>query len=135
MKSSRDVDLSVGELAARFQMATHVLRHWEDVGLLTPRRDGSGRRRYGRGDVFRVATIVRSKAAGLGTMANWTFNFIVSLTFLLLIEAAGRSGAFWIYGGIGILTLWFCWKFVPETKGKRLEDIQAYFQDRVDKRA
>src|SRR4051794_3208467 len=33
---------------------------------------------------------VRSKAAGLGTMANWAFNFIVSLTFLLLIEAAGR---------------------------------------------
>ena len=78
---------------------------------------------------------VRSKAAGLGTMANWTFNFIVSLTFLLLIEAAGRSGAFWIYGGIGIVTLWFCWKFVPETKGKHLEDIQAYFQARVDGRA
>ncbi len=35
---------------------------------------------------------VRSKAAGLGTMANWTFNFIVSLTFLLLIEALGRIG-------------------------------------------
>ncbi len=34
---------------------------------------------------------VRSKAAGVGTMANWTFNFIVSLTFLLLIEALGRS--------------------------------------------
>jgi SP family galactose:H+ symporter-like MFS transporter len=78
---------------------------------------------------------VRSKAAGLGTMANWTFNFIVSLTFLLLIEAAGRSGAFWIYGGIGILTLWFCWKFVPETKGKHLEDIQAYFRERVDKQS
>ena len=49
---------------------------------------------------------VRSKAAGIGTMANWTFNFIVSLTFLLLIEALGRSGAFWFYGAIGILTLW-----------------------------
>jgi sugar porter (SP) family MFS transporter len=77
---------------------------------------------------------VRSKAAGVGTMANWTFNFIVSLTFLLLIEAAGRSGAFWIYGGIGLLTLTFCWKMVPETKGKRLEDIQAFFQERVDRR-
>jgi SP family galactose:H+ symporter-like MFS transporter len=77
---------------------------------------------------------VRSKAAGVGTMANWTFNFIVSLTFLLLIEAAGRSGAFWIYGGIGLLTLAFCWKMVPETKGKRLEDIQAFFQERVDSR-
>ena len=78
---------------------------------------------------------VRSKAAGLGTMANWTSNFIVSLTFLLLIEALGRSGAFWFYGAIGIVTLWFCWKFVPETKGKHLEDIQAEFQARVDKHA
>ncbi|MET0557981.1 MAG: sugar porter family MFS transporter [Solirubrobacterales bacterium] len=77
---------------------------------------------------------VRSKAAGLGTMANWTFNFIVSLTFLLLIEALGRSGAFWFYGAIGILTLIFCWKLVPETKGKHLEDIQAEFQARVDHR-
>jgi sugar porter (SP) family MFS transporter len=76
---------------------------------------------------------VRSKAAGVGTMANWTFNFIVSLTFLLLIEALGRSGAFWFYGAIGILTLVFCWKLVPETKGKRLEDIQAYFEARADK--
>ncbi len=77
---------------------------------------------------------VRSKAAGLGTMANWTFNFIVSLTFLLLIEALGRSGAFWFYGVIGILTLGFCWKYVPETKGKHLEDIQAIFQRRVAER-
>ncbi len=65
MKSSRQIDLSVGELAARFDLATHVLRHWEDVGLLAPQRDGAGRRRYGRADVFRVATIVRSKAAGM----------------------------------------------------------------------
>lgn len=77
---------------------------------------------------------VRSKAAGIGTMANWTFNFIVSLTFLLLIEALGRTGAFWFYGAIGILTLIFCWKLVPETKGKHLEEIQAYFQARVDRR-
>jgi MFS transporter, SP family, galactose:H+ symporter len=77
---------------------------------------------------------VRSKAAGVGTMANWTFNFIVSLTFLLLIDAVGRTGAFWLYGTIGIVTLAFCWKLVPETKGKHLEDIQAYFQARVDQR-
>ncbi|MDQ2630791.1 MAG: sugar porter family MFS transporter [Actinomycetota bacterium] len=74
---------------------------------------------------------VRSKAAGIGTMANWTFNFIVSLTFLLLIEALGQSGAFWFYAGVGVLTLLFCWKLVPETKGRHLEEIQAYFEARV----
>ena len=76
---------------------------------------------------------VRSKAASLGTMANWVFNFFVSLTFLPLIAALGRSGAFFLYGGVCVLTMVLCWKLVPETKGKHLEDIQAYFRERVAK--
>ncbi|MFD2796342.1 MerR family transcriptional regulator [Promicromonospora vindobonensis] len=56
---------SVGDLAARFGLETHVLRHWESMGLLSPARDGAGRRRYGADDAFRVATIMRSKAAGM----------------------------------------------------------------------
>jgi MFS family permease len=42
---------------------------------------------------------VRSKAAGIGTMANWTANFAVSLTFLLLIEALGPSGCLLVLRG------------------------------------
>lgn len=56
---------SVGELAERFGLATHVLRHWEDVGLLAPERDTAGRRRYGESDAYRVAVILASKAAGM----------------------------------------------------------------------
>ena len=63
MKSS--VDWSIGEVADRFGLETHVLRHWEDMRLLTPARDPAGRRRYGRDDVVRVATVIRSKAAGM----------------------------------------------------------------------
>ncbi|MFI5026836.1 MAG: MFS transporter, partial [Solirubrobacterales bacterium] len=77
---------------------------------------------------------VRSKAAAVGTMANWTFNAIVSLTFLVLIDALGRTGAFWLYAGIGLLTLWFCWRFVPETKGLHLEDIVEIFRGRAAKK-
>jgi len=66
MKSSApSIDWSIGEVAGRFGLETHVLRHWEDVRLLTPARDGAGRRRYGRDDVVRVATVIRSKAAGM----------------------------------------------------------------------
>ena len=66
MKSSERVQRwSVGDLAGRFGLAAHVLRHWEDVGLLTPARDSSGRRRYGQDEVVRVAVIIRSKAAGM----------------------------------------------------------------------
>lgn len=62
MKSS---PLPIGEAAARFNLPTHVLRHWEDVGLLAPARDGGGRRRYAEKDIVRVAVIVRSKSAGM----------------------------------------------------------------------
>ncbi|MDA3626742.1 MerR family transcriptional regulator [Saccharopolyspora oryzae] len=58
-------ELAIGDLAAHFGLATHVLRHWESVGLLAPRRV-SGRRRYGRDDLYRVAIILRAKQAGLG---------------------------------------------------------------------
>lgn len=63
MKSSGTV--AIGEIAARVGLETHVLRHWEDVGLLRPQRDGAGRRRYGLDDLVRIAVIQRSKAAGM----------------------------------------------------------------------
>ena len=62
MKSSR---LSIGDASARFGLATHVLRHWEDVGLLHPDRDGAGRRLFSDDDLVRIGVIVRSKAAGM----------------------------------------------------------------------
>lgn len=62
---SNGATFSVGELADRFALETHVLRYWEEVGLLAPARDGAGRRRYGADDVVRVATILSSKVAGM----------------------------------------------------------------------
>jgi DNA-binding transcriptional MerR regulator len=56
---------SIGDTAARFGLKTNVLRHWEDVGLLTPERDSADRRLYGDDDLVRIAVILRSKAAGM----------------------------------------------------------------------
>jgi MerR family transcriptional regulator, copper efflux regulator len=58
--------LTIGDIAARFGLPTHVLRHWEAMGLLEPERDGAGRRRYGEADLERVAGILMGKRAGLG---------------------------------------------------------------------
>lgn len=63
MKSS---ELTIGQLGRRFGLATHVLRHWESVGLLAPARAAGGQRRYGEDDLFRVAIILMSKEAGVG---------------------------------------------------------------------
>ncbi|HET6344053.1 MAG TPA: MerR family transcriptional regulator [Myxococcota bacterium] len=65
MKSSPP-DISIGDLAARFGLATHVLRHWEAMGLLAPARVAGGQRRYTQADLERVAIILMGKEAGLG---------------------------------------------------------------------
>jgi DNA-binding transcriptional MerR regulator len=57
--------MSIGEVAGHFGLATHVLRHWETMGLLSPARAAGGRRRYGRSDLYRVASILVGKEAGL----------------------------------------------------------------------
>jgi len=65
MKASDDAGLPIREVARRFDVPTHVLRHWEDVGLLSPARDASGYRRYARTDLVRVAVIARNKLIGM----------------------------------------------------------------------
>ena len=56
--------MSIGEVAARFGLATHVLRHWESVGLLAPPRAVAGRRRYGTEHLYRIAIILQAKEVG-----------------------------------------------------------------------
>ncbi|WP_306364919.1 MerR family transcriptional regulator [Nocardia sp. CC227C] len=56
---------TIGDLAARFGLATHVLRHWEDLGLLAPERDSAGRRRYREVDAETVTMILLGKEIGL----------------------------------------------------------------------
>lgn len=67
MKST--AELTIGDLAQRFGLATHVLRHWESMGLLAPVRDLTGQRRYGEADLARVAMILIGKEAGFGLRA------------------------------------------------------------------
>jgi MerR family copper efflux transcriptional regulator len=65
--SETDIDqanLTIGQLAARFGLAPHVLRHWEAKGLISPAKRASGRRRYREDQAARVAVIVRGKEAG-----------------------------------------------------------------------
>ena len=64
MNSEMALEYTIGELAARFGLATHVLRHWEDMGLLSPARRVAGRRVYGPAHMTRVAEIMLGKDAG-----------------------------------------------------------------------
>ncbi|TMR37375.1 MerR family transcriptional regulator [Nonomuraea zeae] len=64
MKSNPE--MTIGDVAARFGLAPHVLRHWEAMGLLSPARAEGDRRHYNRNDLYRIALILRAREAGIG---------------------------------------------------------------------
>jgi MerR family transcriptional regulator, copper efflux regulator len=55
----------IGDAAATLAVATHVLRHWEDVGLLRPRRLSSGHRAYDDQTIGQARMIQICQRAGL----------------------------------------------------------------------
>jgi sugar porter (SP) family MFS transporter len=74
-------------------------------------------------EIFPLA--VRGRAMSLATVANWSFNLIVSATFLNLVGAVGSAGAFLVYAVLSLVALAFIAMMVPETKGRSLEQIEA----------
>jgi sugar porter (SP) family MFS transporter len=71
---------------------------------------------------------VRGRAMSLATLSNWLFNMVVASTFLTLTEKLGKAGAFWFYAAVCIAALVFCYLYVPETKGRTLEDIEKHLK-------
>jgi sugar porter (SP) family MFS transporter len=68
---------------------------------------------------------MRSRGAAAATLGSGLSNFVVSLTFLTLIEKAGSSATFLIYAVFCVITLLFVHYIVPETKGRELESIST----------
>lgn len=71
---------------------------------------------------------VRSLGMGIATFCNWGANFIVALTFPILLTSLGGSIVFWLYGVFSLAALVFVYGYVPETKGKSLEQIEDYWR-------
>ena len=77
---------------------------------------------------------IRGFAMSAATVSNFAFNFIVVLTFLPLLETLGNSATFLIFGLITLVSFFFVYFFVPETKGISLEKIEDNWHKGVSPR-
>ena len=71
---------------------------------------------------------IRGFAMSLCTVANFSFNFLVVLSFLPLINSIGESYTFLTFAAITLLSFFFVHFYVPETKGTSLEEIEKSWQ-------
>jgi len=81
---------------------------------------------------------IRSTAMAIAVAAQWLANYFVSQSFPILVESdANRliaDGGVWnqslpyfIFSAFILFIIFFTWKWIPETKGKTLEEMEALF--------
>ena len=73
---------------------------------------------------------IRGRALSIVTLVLWSSTFVVAQTFPMLTAAVGECWTFWLYGIMCVLALGFVLKYVPETKGKPLEEIENLWHSR-----
>ncbi|CAH2102608.1 unnamed protein product [Euphydryas editha] len=67
---------------------------------------------------------IRGTAASLATAFNWTCTFVVTKSFHNIIAAIKMYGTVWLFAVLCLMGLIFVIFFVPETRGKSLEEIE-----------
>ncbi len=75
-------------------------------------------------------TQIRGRAMGMATICLWVANYVVSLTFPMmnddpwLLVRFHHGFPFWVYAAFCVVLLAVVWFWVPETKGRSLEEIE-----------
>jgi len=79
-------------------------------------------------------TRIRGRAMAIATICLWIANYVISQTFPMmdednswLVKTFHHAFPFWLYGVFCVVLLVFVWRFVPETKGKTLEQIEQHW--------
>ncbi|MCW2533426.1 MAG: transporter, sugar porter family, partial [Blastococcus sp.] len=67
---------------------------------------------------------IRGQAMSVATIANWGANFVVTISFLTLLNAITPKGVFFLFAVLTLVALAYFAKRVPETKQRSLQQIE-----------
>ncbi|XP_008591554.1 PREDICTED: solute carrier family 2, facilitated glucose transporter member 6 isoform X1 [Galeopterus variegatus] len=70
----------------------------------------------------------RGMASGLCVLVSWLTAFILTKSFLLVVNASGLQVPFFFFAAVCLVNLLFTGCCVPETKGRSLEQIESFFR-------
>jgi MFS transporter, SP family, xylose:H+ symportor len=70
---------------------------------------------------------IRGQAVAVAVAAQWAANYFISSTYPMMMEFSGGL-TYGFYGLMSVLSAIFVWKFVPETKGKTLENMESMWK-------
>lgn len=72
---------------------------------------------------------IRGSGLAVSGLAQWLSNFLITITFPILLVYIGLAASYGIYAAFAVISILFVVKMVPETKGKELEDMEQLWID------
>jgi major inositol transporter-like SP family MFS transporter len=72
---------------------------------------------------------IRGFAMGIAVFVLWTVNALISFVFPLLVGSVGPTPTFLLFAVINCISVWFVFKFTPETRGRTLEELEDDFRE------
>jgi len=86
---------------------------------------------WGPVPILLISEIFPARARGMSTaivnVTNWFLGFVITKSFASLQATVGMYGVFWLSGACCLVAVVYVVRYVPETKGKSLEDIELSF--------
>lgn len=73
----------------------------------------------------------RAKVTSLSIFIIFATNLVIALVSLPMLNGMGTSATFWLFSAICVVFTIFSF-YVPETKGKSLEDVEMYFKEKYN---
>ena len=68
---------------------------------------------------------IRGSGLAVAGLFQWGSNFLITWTFPMLLASIGLAGAYGLYAVAAFLSIFFVLKYVHETKGKELEQMEG----------
>ena len=67
---------------------------------------------------------IRGAALAVAACAQWLANFAITMTFPMLLSGVGLAGAYGFYTLSALISIFFVWRYIRETRGKSLEQME-----------
>ncbi|CAG0884146.1 unnamed protein product [Cyprideis torosa] len=134
--SGSGIIVGLGSMGSYYYLKDHTEQNMDNLGWLplvslmvyiVPYSVGYGAIPWVlMGELF--APKYRAVASGICSGISWIMAFATTSTFKPLESGIGEAGTFWLYSSINIVGILLIFSMVPETKGKSLQEIEAYFK-------
>ncbi len=73
---------------------------------------------------------MRGFAFGIASLTLWLTNFVIGLTYPVMVDGFGLASTFLIFVVVGVISLAFVARLVPETRGRSLEKLETELHTR-----